>query len=138
MGIDSWIKGSSVGALGILNNVIEEGKKKKAAEIKVSVEDSKTVLKQIGAKAADVRAGKKQLQALSTQSETCWKGESGDALRALLAKAIKEQEAIAVELEDNAATMTQMVQHLINDDQELAEYFRSSSGRGSSGGGRRA
>lgn len=121
--IDHWI----------LNNVmeqkVEEVKSKRAAEIKVSVDESKAVLKQISAKAADVRTGKKQLQTLSTQSETCWKGESGDALRALLANVIAEQESIAKELEENAASMSQMVQHLINDDENLAEYFRSSSGR---------
>lgn len=110
-------------------------------ELYANIEESKEVLKKIKAQAETIRTQKTALQKLSTATETCWKGTSGDALRERLAALIKEQEAIAKELEQNAQSMTQAIQHLEDEDASLAYAFRQAgggnSGLSSSGSGRR-
>jgi len=100
--------------------------------IYANAEEAKAILKKIGNEAGTIRAQKGKLQKLSAATETCWKGLSGDALREKLAELIKEQEAIAKELEQDTRMMTKTIQQLEDEDASLAYAIRNSS----SGSGR--
>lgn len=112
---------------------LEQAKKKKALQIMANVDECQAILRKIKGKAADVRTQKKLLEQLSADTETCWRGLSGDALREKLSQMIAQQDKIAKELEENANEMIRMLQQLEDEDERLAAAIR-----GSSGGGRRA
>lgn len=127
--------------------------------IKVDVEGTQRILKEIGGKAADIRSQEKVLQQLSEATKGCWQGVSGDALRERLTELIQEQRAIARDLENDTQAMSSTIQQLADEDANLAAVISGttprkntsqggkapvqkaedwfSDSRGQSGGGRR-
>lgn len=87
----------------------------------VSTDEAKAILKKMQAKAEEIRSQKTKLEQLSTATEDCWGGLSGDALREKLAALVREQAAIAKELEENTATTSQAIQQLEDEDRALGE-----------------
>lgn len=109
----------------------------KQEKIYAKTDEAKAILTKMAAKATDIRSQKNELSQLSSATETCWKGLSGDALREKLADLMKEQEAIAKDLEQDTQAMTSTLQEFENEDRALATSFGSgSSGGGYGGGGR--
>lgn len=123
----------------VLDSVLGGGTAVNLTEIYANIEESRAVLKKMQGEVETVRAQKGSLQELSAATKDCWQGLSGDALREKLAALIKEQEAIASDLEQGTAMMLQTLQQLEDADETLAYIFRQagSSGISGSGAGRR-
>lgn len=118
-------------------------------------DEAKAILKKMAAKAEDVESQKAELEKLSAAMGDCWKGTSSNAMQEKLVALIQEHGAIAKELKENAENMRRELQQLEDKDRALAAAIKakslaertlegfvpqnstSSSGRDSSGGGRR-
>ena len=133
MGIlDNWL---GLNPVGQIIDHVQEMQQKKYKSILVNADESLEFLRQIRLQKDEVLQQKAMLEQLSVQTEGCWKGASGDALRTVLANAIAEHAAIAKDLENDTLIMTQAIQSLIDTDEKIAELIYS-TGSGS-GGGRR-
>ena len=133
MGIlDNWL---GLNPVGQIIDHVQEMQQKKYKSILVNADESLEFLRQIRLQKDEVLQQKAMLEQLSVQTEGCWKGASGDALRTVLANAIAEHAAIAKDLENDTLIMTQAIQSLIDTDEKIAELIHS-TGSGS-GGGRR-
>lgn len=104
-------------------------------QIKVNVDEAKTLLNKISAKVTDVRAEKTQLQTLLALVQENWTGYGADAMTGLLEETIAKQEAIAAELEANTAAMLADLRHLEDEDEALAILIQLSTASHGSGGG---
>lgn len=122
-----------------MSNVMREAIRSTGGQEKIyaKTDEAKAILKKMAAKAADIRSQKTELSQLSSATETCWKGLSGDALREKLAALMKEQEAIAKDLEQDTQAMTSTLQEFEDEDRALAASFGSGSSGGGYGGGSR-
>ena len=136
MGILGSLLGPQLGLGYHVAEQIQEKQREKYKSILVDADQSLNYLNQIRAQKEEALRQKTMLEQLSVQTEGCWAGESGDALRKVLANAIAEQGAIAKDLEDDATIMMQAIQSLIDTDEKMAELIRGTQS-GSSGGGRR-
>ena len=116
-----WIIGKKL--YEAAESAVEKKAEEAAESIYANTDKAQTILKKMRAKGEEIRGQEAKLEQLSTATEDCWGGLSGDALREKLAELVREQAAIAEELEKNTGTMAQALQQLEDEDRALGHSF---------------
>lgn len=104
-------------------DAFEKKAKEAAAPIYADTDEAQAILKKMRAKGEEIRSQKTALERLSDATVDAWGGVSGEALREKLAALVREQAAIAQELEQNTGTMSQALQQLEDEDRALGYSF---------------
>lgn len=112
----------------------ERGTATNMTQLAIDVERARGVLTKLQGKVEEVRGQQKRLEALYAETETCWRGRSGDALREHLTRAVNEQKLIGDEMEANVSQLQKLVDRIVEEDQLLADKIRTSPSLVSGGG----
>lgn len=128
----SWIDDIWAGFNHWLDQVLHRGTATNMSEIAIDIDRARAVLTNLMRKVEEVRGQQARLEALRAETETCWRGASGDALREHLTLAVNEQKLIADEMEENVYLLNKLVDGIVEQDQVLAKVIRNTN----YGGGR--
>lgn len=123
----SWLDDIVAGFNHWLDQILQRGTATDMTQIAIDVDRARAVLTNLLGKAEEVRGQQARLEALYAETETCWRGASGDALREHLTLAVNEQKLIADEMEENVCLLRKLVDGIVEQDQALARVIRSTS-----------